>query len=433
MMNAFFDKYNKNPHEISFNEKNMMYIGKFKNHLILDLYDLLASICYHDFYTKRDENVNNKIKLNICVPVNNYDKINKILPDLLLLLKYMTNGEEWNINIKKEKINKIVDTGRIDLQQTKYKSVCLLSGGLDAFSGSILEKNNSTLYVTTETNDTEVCNSKKIYNDILNNNNNNHVIINKMTIDLPSQYTQRTRTLLFIANALVYADYFKVKEIKMYENGIMSLNPKFYFRRMVTKTTHPKTLYYINKILQELEINIKIINPFMYKTKGEVLSLIPAEYRKYISMTKTCSKNHGIEALSNRTPGQTHCGLCKACILRQISIINNDLKDYDASYMLPMKLNKFDSIAKLERKIVKLGKESKIDNYARYKYNEKKSLLEYYKRYYELIENKKVYNYLDLNPKYFEDADYLEKINRMLNKFKKELNIYFEEMEEKWK
>ena len=54
----------------------------------------------------------------------------------------------------------------------------------------------------------------------------------------------------------------------MYENGIMSLNPKFYFRRIVTKTTHPKTIYLINKILNELNINIKIINPYVLNKVG---------------------------------------------------------------------------------------------------------------------------------------------------------------------
>ena len=56
-----------------------------------------------------------------------------------------------------------------------------------------------------------------------------------------------------ILNPMVgFKQIFKISEIKMYENGIMSLNPKFYFRRVVTKTTHPKTMYLINKILNEL-------------------------------------------------------------------------------------------------------------------------------------------------------------------------------------
>ena len=62
-------------------------------------------------------------------------------------------------------------------------------------------------------------------------------------------YTERTRSLIFIASCLIYADYYNIEKIKIYENGIMSLNPKFNFSRRVTKTTNQKTLYIINKII----------------------------------------------------------------------------------------------------------------------------------------------------------------------------------------
>ncbi|MBQ9011399.1 MAG: hypothetical protein IJ093_02000, partial [Bacilli bacterium] len=64
-MNKFFDKYKKNPHELHFNEENMLEIGVYNNNLILDLYDIFVSIFYHDFFTTRDEIVDNSRKLNI--------------------------------------------------------------------------------------------------------------------------------------------------------------------------------------------------------------------------------------------------------------------------------------------------------------------------------------------------------------------------------
>ena len=153
-MNKFFDKFNINPYELHFDEHNMLEIGSYNDNLILDIYDLFVSICYHDFFTPRDENVDNAYKLKIIVPVYNYEKIEKILSIVCELVKYMTNGENWNIQIAKSLIEKKIDTGRLDLQTEKYNSICLLSGGLDAFSGAIAEKNNKTLYITTQTNDT---------------------------------------------------------------------------------------------------------------------------------------------------------------------------------------------------------------------------------------------------------------------------------------
>ena len=428
-MNKFFDKFNINPYELHFDEHNMLEIGSYNDNLILDIYDLFVSICYHDFFTPRDENVDNAYKLKIIVPVYNYEKIEKILPIVCELVKYMTNGENWNIQIAKSLIEKKIDTGRLDLQTEKYNSICLLSGGLDAFSGAIAEKDNKTLYVTTQTNDTEVINARYIYERFLKNDNNRHIVINKYNLSDDVHYTQRTRTLFFIANAIIFAGYFKIHQIKMYENGIMSLNPKFYFRRIVTKTTHPKTIYLINKILNTLNINIKIVNPYMYLTKSEVLDNIPNDLKKEIKNTKTCSKNSGIQALSNRKSGETHCGLCTACILRQISTLNSGLSEYDCSYMLPSKLRSKNKIFEYEKKITKPNKEHLILKYANYKFIEKKSLLEYYERYLQLIRTKKIYNYLDLNPKYFEEEDYYIRIDRMLKKFGEEIENYLNNME----
>lgn len=425
-MNKFYDIKNEHPYLFHFNETNMLNIGGiYDNSLILDLYDVLVSICYHDFFTPRDENVNNKTKLNITVPVNNYMKFNKTKDKFNQLVKYMTNGEEWNINFSRVDEDKKIELGRLDLQEQKFDSICLLSGGLDALSGASNEINNKTLFVSTETNDTEILNSNCIYSKFLDNDLHEHVIIKKIGLSKDTHYAQRTRTLFFIANCLIYADYFNINTVKMYENGIMSLNPKFYFRRMVTKTTHPKTLYILNSIFKELDLKLRVINPYMYMTKTEVLLKLPVEWKKSINITKTCSKHHGIPALSNRKKLENHCGLCTACLLRQISVLNSNLEKYDSNYILPPSVISKDEVIKYEKEICKPGKESQIVNYGTYKFLEKKSLLEYYKRYSKLIDNGKIYNYLDINPIYFEDENYFKMIDIMLKKFKKEIDNYF--------
>ena len=126
---------------------------------------------------------------------------------------------------------------------------------------------------------------------------------------------------------------------------------------------------------------------------------------------------------------ETHCGLCTACILRQISILNSKLTEEDAQYMLPAKMRKKENILSYETKISKPNKDHLISKYASYKYTEKKSLLEYYERYCELIDSGDIYNYLDLNPKYFEEKDYFDRIEKMLNKFEKEIKNYLDSME----
>ena len=62
----------------------------------------------------------------------------------------------------------------------------------------------------------------------------------------------------------------------------------------------------------------------MNLTKAEVIDLIPTEWNSLIKETKTCSKMPGTKAFQNfNGKGFNHCGICTACILRQISALNS--------------------------------------------------------------------------------------------------------------
>lgn len=421
--------FKKNPYVLHYNDENLLDINEYKNTLVLDFFDMVSYICYTDFFTKRDEDVNNKSKLKIDIPVNNLEKFNLIKQDIEILLNYMTNGEKWSINFKKQnKIKKIEREQRSIKEKIDYNSICMLSGGLDSMAGSVNEKNNKTIYVTFETNPIEVSNSNDIYNNLIKNANNRHVIVKKIHIDEEEHYTERTRSLIFIASCLIYADYYNIYNVKIYENGIMSLNPKFNFSRRVTKTTNQKTIFIMNKILNTLGINVKIVNPFKYKTKADIVKLIPDSYNEYIQRkTRTCSKNPGIRHFRNKKKGNFHCGVCIACLLRQIGMIYNDRKD--TKYLLPENLMEIKDIVLYEKKISKNNNCENDKKAARYKFNEKRSLIEYYKQYYRKIKEKKIYDYLDLKKEYYEDDNWLDEIERMLEKFSLELEKYFNQLE----
>lgn len=423
--------FNDNPFLLHYSDDNLLDINEYENTVILDFFDMIAHICYTDFFTPRDEDVNNKYKLTLNIPVNNLKKFNSIKEDIERLLKYMTNGEKWNINFEKQnKVKKLTREQRCINEKIEYNSVCVLSGGLDSMAGSVLEKNKKTLFITYETNPIEVNNSNTIYENLVKNEYNKHIVMKKIYLGKEEHYTERTRSLIFIASSLIYADYYGIKNIKIYENGIMSLNPKFNFSRRVTKTTNQKTLFYINIILEKLGINIKIINPFKYKTKADIIKIIPKEYDAYIiNSTRTCSKNSGIRHFRNKNKGNFHCGLCIACMLRQIGMIYNDRND--AEYLLPENLIELKDISKYENEISKNKNIQNDEKAARYKFNEKRSLIEYYKQFYEKIENHTIYNYLDLKKEYYEDANWKEEIENMLIKFRNELEKYFGQLKEK--
>lgn len=423
--------FNDNPFLLHYSDDNLLDINEYENTVILDFFDMIAHICYTDFFTLRDEDVNNKYKLMLNIPVNNLEKFNLIKEDIERLLKYMTNGEEWTINFEKQnKIKKLMREQSCINEKIEYNSVCVLSGGLDSMAGSVLEKNKKTLFITYETNPIEVNNSNNIYENLVKNEHNKHIVVKKLYLGKEEHYTERTRSLIFIASSLIYADHYGIKNIKIYENGIMSLNPKFNFSRRVTKTTNQRTLFYINIILEKLGINIKIINPFKYKTKADIIKIIPKEYDAYIiNSTRTCSKNSGIRHFRNKNKGNFHCGLCIACMLRQIGMIYNDRND--AEYLLPENLIELKDILKYENEISKIKNIQNDEKAARYKFNEKRSLIEYYKQFYKKIENHTIYNYLDLKKEYYEDDNWKDQIENMLIRFRNELEKYFGQLKEK--
>lgn len=428
-MNIFYNEKHCNPYQLHFDEDNMEYITFYENNIILDLIDTFYTICYHDFFTKRNENNDNSSILKITIPVNNKNEFDKIVPDLNKLLRFMTNGENFSVTFSQLDTPKRISLpNRLPLG-INYNSIALLSGGLDALAGASQERKNKTLFITFSTNNIEKNKSINAYNNYIKAycHTSSHIIIPKVSLqNNKPQLTQRTRSLAFIASCLLYADYYKINNIKIYENGIMTLNPVFYFRRRVTRTTHPKTLYLINKIFEILNINIKVINPFNFMTKTEVLDLIPKEWNNLISQTKTCSKMPGTKAFYNRNGlGMNHCGICTACILRQISALNSNKNTLDSEYMTPpIVLNK-NLILEEEKKYGINKSKIYIESLANYKYVEKKSLVDYYKIFNKKIEEGDIYNYLYLSPIYFTDIpDYLEKYDKMLKKFSMEIKKY---------
>lgn len=396
-------------------------IFDYSNFSVIDLFDTFASICYCDFYNHRNEDKYNIIELN--VGVTQPERFNLIKSDLENLISFMTNGEVWQINFyKKEKEKLNINNMQIGLKKD-INSIALLSGGLDALAGATQELNNNTLFVTFMTNKTEANKAKQSFDVILKSNPNcYHVRIHKLQFKMPKQSTQRTRSLLFIGSALLYADYYNVKTIKIYENGIMSLNPTFSFRRRVTHTTHPRTLFMINNILKRLSININVVNPFNFMTKTEVINLIPNEWNGLISNTKTCSKMPGSKPFQNRKKsGICQCGICTACLLRQISIVNSFKKECDDEYILPVNISSLNEIQKYE--YLHGNNPTKVNTISYYKFVEKQSLLQYYNEFKDKIYTGDIFKYLELSPLLFKD-EYKQKYNAMLLKFAEEIQNY---------
>lgn len=422
MITNFNQLIDLDPYKCHYSEGNLLNnIYEYSNFDVIDLFDVFASICYCDFYNKRNEDKYNVMKVTI--GVTNPNKFELIKNELQNLLSFMTNGEVWEISFYKKKKSQLKISGMQIGIKKDINSIALLSGGLDALAGASQELTNNTLFVTFETNKIESNKSRQSF-ELIHKFNPNcyHVRIPKLQFNIEKQSTQRTRSLLFLGTTFLYADFYKISTVKIYENGIMSLNPTFSFRRRVTHTTHPRTLFMINRIIRKLGINIQVINPFNFMTKAEVLNLIPDEWNKLIMNTKTCSKMPGSKPFQNRrNSGICQCGVCTACLLRQIAILNSNKRKFDDDYILPPNISSFDETIKYE---YSHGySQHMVMNISKYKYIEKKSLLQYYKEFKNKIETGDIYKYLELSP-IICDSNYKSKYNMMLTKFSNEIDEY---------
>lgn len=135
-----------------------------------------------------------------------------------------------------------------------------------------------------------------------------------------SPASQRGRSIIFLAYgvfiATTLARYHAGEEVTLYvcENGFISINPPLTGGRLgslSTRTTHPVVLSLLQQILDAAGLRVRIINPYHFKTKGEML--------------RECQDQDLLEAHAFQTTscgrfkqfGYKHCGRCVPCLVRR--------------------------------------------------------------------------------------------------------------------
>lgn len=63
--------------------------------------------------------------------------------------------------------------------------------------------------------------------------------------------------------------------------------------------------------------NISIDNPYVFRTKAEVVKILWTGLRQSIPSSTSCWKN------TRLSQGATHCGICIPCLIRRIAIENH--------------------------------------------------------------------------------------------------------------
>jgi 7-cyano-7-deazaguanine synthase in queuosine biosynthesis len=146
--------------------------------------------------------------------------------------------------------------------------------------------------------------------------------------------TQRTRSFLFAALGTLVAQSIDAGGIRFYENGVLSVNlpvAEEVLRARASRTTHPVALHLLSSLAAAVtERELPIDNPFLFKTKTEVVQILSAHDATDL-IAQTCSCSH----LIFQSGEKRHCGRCSQCIDRRFAVAGAGLlqKDPGSDYV----------------------------------------------------------------------------------------------------
>jgi 7-cyano-7-deazaguanine synthase in queuosine biosynthesis len=247
------------------------------------------------------------------------------------LLAFLTT-DRWSLNF--------VEGGILPPpnQQPDYPEedcIVLLSGGLDSYIGTIdlVGHGKRPLAVSQMVRgdgEKQVAFAAEIGEGL------RHFQVNH-NADIPDPETppsQRGRSIIFLAYGILMATtllrYHKGEEVTLYvcENGFIALNPTLTGGRLgslSTRTTHPVVLSLMQQILDKAGLRVRIINPYRFKTKGEML-------QECLNQTLLATHAHQTTSCGRfKQFGYKHCGRCVPCLVRRAAFHawqNNDLTHY---------------------------------------------------------------------------------------------------------
>ena len=281
-------------------------------------------------------------EIAIDVPVSDPDRWNRTSSILVRLLNFLT-GDKWKVNFHIWPSN-FTRPIQFRPQQTDaaspFTSISLFSGGLDSLIGGInlLEQGIKPLFVS-HCSDGATSEAQHSCFETIKSHYGNRVIerlrvwftFHKDLIRGSAvEKTTRARSFLFfglgtLAGSCLSDDVI----IYVAENGLISLNPPLDVLRLgslSTRTTHTFTMSRWNDLMEILETNCRIENPYRYMTKGEMATrcLNGDLLRMLIRNTMSCASPtkgrwQGI--------GIQHCGFCVPCLIRRAALLSAGIED----------------------------------------------------------------------------------------------------------
>jgi len=240
--------------------------------------------------------------------------------------------------------------GTRDATQTRLISgnqerVCLLSGGLDSLVGAIDATRLGAPPLTVSKVERGGEEHQRTFAARLGLTSfaTNHCV------EVPKgefSTSQRARSIGFLALGILAASGLSkfrdggMVELIIPENGFISLNPPLTSARigsLSTRTTHPLFLHMMQDIIWKAGISVSFCNPYLHKTKGEMLAECQdaALLGELAAHSTSCGRFH--------RHGYVHCGRCIPCLVRRSAFLAAGINDQTAKGYKYLDLQKRDN------------------------------------------------------------------------------------------
>lgn len=311
----------------------------------IDLITIATAVTAADTFEKRETSADGWCReMHLYIPVSDEHKWNILSDRLSSILNFLT-GDQWQFSffemtmvIPKPKSS---NEAKVKLKTLQgLNAVCLFSGGLDSAVGAIDICNGQSDYKLLLVSHAYRGDGVKQENikSLLNSHFGeiSYSISPKLMVGLKGKtdVTMRGRSFNFLAMAVLGIialrnanDDPKISTIIVPENGYISINPPLTRRRIgshSTRTTHPYFLNKLEDLLADAGFYVKFVNPYQFKTKGEMLAECKdqAAIAKAVPLSVSCSHWHR---------KHIQCGHCVPCLIRRSSVHHAKLPK-DASY-----------------------------------------------------------------------------------------------------
>lgn len=325
------------------------FVGHRIHSLVRDLLDIGVITYMSDLYTKRERNLGRRV--GILMPVRHPDIWSGVQTELERAVSFL-GRDDFRIQFSKRKER--TDRVRNFSPKSDNQCVCLLSGGLDSLAGAVwvLDNERVPIFVSHYSNPRLVGIQKPLVQQLerIYNRQLQHVKIyvarakgKRVRYKLPAPFkslmVQHLRSFLFLSLATATALETGVKDIYIFENGPVALNPLFSEARVNTRTAHPHFLEHYRALIRVVfGIELNIENPFIYRTKGEIVNILArSDLHGLVAKTISCwswfrvpvtARRRGIKGFKG-----LHDGECSPCIIRRTAVNHARLWEEDAEYL----------------------------------------------------------------------------------------------------